>query len=1213
MRRIACLTIAAVCLATAVADDLALYEWRLEKKNATATAEKASGGRSPVIRVRYPSAKPGERGSVSFSTHDLRHMMDSWIPPYVGESARRIELDVNPVRASDGCHAHFFCRTHSREVNPRQEYPIDFQMVKTNEWKKLVFPVELGAGDWLGEIGLAFDGAAGGTCEVLVAGVRVITDDGRGYDVVNAESPDYMRMAKTPRCAASPCRVPRRQLFKFGCTSEFLMSDRSGFAEVSAFMKKYLPGCDVMFSVDFVPPPSAADHLRDLPENIFFQFQKGQHDLRYARLHNALVKDQHGRPQHIMFNSSVATHPVLRHAFEDQMRYLGSIGFNSVQQYDYVWMYPDGVWGFDDATTAAFREDLVGADEGLTLSATADGEPERTIRFWEYYRDYLGDDPVTPKELGLADWYGYRPKFDAARSDRERRLYRLLVNYEWLRQGQRFGRWAQKHCHGGQFDFLLNGEGHWNGNDHVYLTRLKSTGRVYPEFFDGTPQCLEMIYRTSGSGLRNARRYGKTYGVTLETSTGGGGSQPYWSEKAGYVIAYALSALGYQEMEYDGTPVSGSWEKESDRENVGPFHCLSLGMAEARGFRQAKVDGARRPAPSGTFFFTERCVGQLEGGSLSYTSGMNGQKEDFRGELCDAQIDFDTTDPQDFPLVAARAKTIFLSPLVTRKDVHRRLRQWERDAPDRRLVTELGTVEKVAQERGLNRMQRDRASREAFVLPFETAAANVAVVVNRKGASHDGYDKWIADVWSKAPWRQKYNYGDLLFKDKIPGADVTVVVPVGRDGAYRIWKAVGGRESVVRSQNGQLELRLGDDFANLFYYGIDTDAFRRFLAERKTDMELTSAFFEKGKQSEGIVSGEIWPDNNGVHVNAHGGGVLEESGVYWWYGEDKIAGRAGNNAHTGVHVYSSRNLVDWRDEGLALDVRGYETGDLAGVPEKVERPKVLRSRTTGKYVMYFHLVRKGEDYYNSRVGIAVADAPKGPFRFVKSVRPNPGRWPLNARPEDCTEEAVRTWSAYADWTMPDWSEKTLAFIRNGNFVAAHFRKGQLAQDQTLFRDDDGRSYHVYASEFDATMHIAELRDDLLDYTGRYWRAFAGTWTEAPALCKRNGWYYLLGSGCSGWKPNAARVYRARSLAGPWEALGNPCRGVNPQNGLGPEKTWGCQSTFILPAPGRPGEFIAMFDMWRPENAIDGRYVWLPIAFDADGRMSITWTNAWHPF
>ena len=34
-----------------------------------------------------------------------------------------------------------------------------------------------------------------------------------------------------------------------------------------------------------------------------------------------------------------------------------------------------------------------------------------------------------------------------------------------------------------------------------------------------------------------------------------------------------------------------------------------------------------------------------------------------------------------------------------------------------------------------------------------------------------------------------------------------------------------------------------------------------------------------------ICSGEIWPDNQGVHINAHGGGMLYHEGTYYWYGE----------------------------------------------------------------------------------------------------------------------------------------------------------------------------------------------------------------------------------------------------------------------------------------------------------------------------------------
>ena len=61
-----------------------------------------------------------------------------------------------------------------------------------------------------------------------------------------------------------------------------------------------------------------------------------------------------------------------------------------------------------------------------------------------------------------------------------------------------------------------------------------------------------------------------------------------------------------------------------------------------------------------------------------------------------------------------------------------------------------------------------------------------------------------------------------------------------------------------------------------------------------------------------------WPDNNGVHINAHGGGVLFHDGVYYWFGEHKIGGRRGNTAQVGVHCYSSTDLYNWKDAGVAL-------------------------------------------------------------------------------------------------------------------------------------------------------------------------------------------------------------------------------------------------------------------------------------------------------
>ncbi|MFA5469581.1 MAG: hypothetical protein WC230_02630, partial [Bacteroidales bacterium] len=67
-----------------------------------------------------------------------------------------------------------------------------------------------------------------------------------------------------------------------------------------------------------------------------------------------------------------------------------------------------------------------------------------------------------------------------------------------------------------------------------------------------------------------------------------------------------------------------------------------------------------------------------------------------------------------------------------------------------------------------------------------------------------------------------------------------------------------------------------------------------------------------------IRPAEIWPDDNGVHINAHGGGMLYYHGRYYWFGEDKS--ERSNAALKGVHCYSSKDLCKWTDEGIVLSV-----------------------------------------------------------------------------------------------------------------------------------------------------------------------------------------------------------------------------------------------------------------------------------------------------
>jgi len=344
--------------------------------------------------------------------------------------------------------------------------------------------------------------------------------------------------------------------------------------------------------------------------------------------------------------------------------------------------------------------------------------------------------------------------------------------------------------------------------------------------------------------------------------------------------------------------------------------------------------------------------------------------------------------------------------------------------------------------------------------------------------------------------------------------------------------------------------------------------------------------------------GEIWKDNNDVHINAHGGGILFHGNTYYWYGEHKIEGIAGNKAEVGVHVYSSKNLSDWTDAGIALKVSDDENSDIAKGCI-LERPKVIYNENTGKFVMWFHLELKGQGYDAARSGVAVSDKPEGPFTFISSFRPDAGFWPINVQEfhKLPVADSIKEHYCGGKGCLPAHPD-TL------NILGRDFKGGQMARDMNLFVDDDSKAYLIYSSEENSTIHISQLSDDYLSCSGKYARFFSERYMEAPVIFKTSsGRYYFMGSDCTGWAPNAARSATSDNIWGPWTELGNPCIGADSIT------TFRSQSTCIFPVQGKKDKFIYMGDRWNPENAIDGRYVWLPVELK-DDHFEIHWLDKW---
>jgi hypothetical protein len=227
---------------------------------------------------------------------------------------------------------------------------------------------------------------------------------------------------------------------------------------------------------------------------------------------------------------------------------------------------------------------------------------------------------------------------------------------------------------------------------------------------------------------------------------------------------------------------------------------------------------------------------------------------------------------------------------------------------------------------------------------------------------------------------------------------------------------------------------------------------------------------------ETIQPGALWPDDQGAHIQAHGGGILKRGDTFYWFGED----RAQTNDHRLRYVscYASKDLAHWTHRRQVVQLADPENLGRGWV---LERPKVFYHAPTKKFVMYAHI--DNGSYKFASVAVLTCDTVDGDYHYVKSFRP----------------------------------------------------LGHESRDIGQFIDDDGAAYLIFEDRPNG-FHIARLSDDYLSVEKEM--CLIPEHMEGGAIVHYAGLYYCLGSHLTGWNPNPNVYATAKSLTGPWSEFKN---------------------------------------------------------------------------
>lgn len=274
-----------------------------------------------------------------------------------------------------------------------------------------------------------------------------------------------------------------------------------------------------------------------------------------------------------------------------------------------------------------------------------------------------------------------------------------------------------------------------------------------------------------------------------------------------------------------------------------------------------------------------------------------------------------------------------------------------------------------------------------------------------------------------------------------------------------------------------------------------------------------------------IRPGQVWLDTDGSRIQAHGGSILAVGDTYYWYGENKEKTTGQDRIwHWGVRCYSSKDLYNWKSEGIIIPPRPEEPESPLHPFAMMDRPHILYNERTKKYVAWLKIMGEPPCF-----AVLQADGILGPYEMV-NPKLNPCGLPVG--------------------------------------------------DFDLAVDDNTKEAYLISQKPHTAIYIVKLNADYTDAEGDYSEHFPHTAPpdarEAPAHFVRNGFHYLLTSGTTGYHPNPSEASMAKEWHGPYTVQGDPCVGDRTKT------TFNSQISSVFRHPKKKDLYIALGDRWLPE-------------------------------